>query len=253
MKSLRMFFAIAFSTVLVLLFAGGLARQYGLSQQYQMHRHPLVQTPRPWVVASPQWVQSQKPADLAKLCQSNPQLWLALEINLQTNGTWTTTPSADSDHVENWIKPLAQTCKWFLTINSNVTDVHSKFLEWAKAVGLEGRFAVHSPYEMIVSKIKELDPDALYVASTREVTRLSIADQVGLSPAITMQSDILLVNPYYKKKWILPEPLITEIHRRAKHFCVGPLNDKERWNNLWAQNFDCILSDEPTLFLDRHL
>jgi hypothetical protein len=143
------------------------------------------------------------------------------------------------------VQELKDTCRWFFSVESNVRDVHTHFFEWVDQMGLKTNFAVRSPVDVVFENLKKFRPQEVYGSSVRQTTRLSIGAQSYLEPAITLSSDVLFFATSFRGRWILQEDLLSEIQRRNKHMCVGPLDDFARWKELRNHGFDCVLTNDP--------
>ena len=272
MKSLRFFITLAVGSVLAVVFLVSTARIWGLRQEYAAHTHPLLQkTPLPWVIALPTWVHSKPVAELERACKDNPSLCLAVNVFAAPNSAdFSLQPLTVGAHADPLSPPtggvdtesspptadlffatLGKSCRWLISLNSNVTDVHTRFFTLADKMGLDANFAVRSPYDVVNFNLKELRPQGAYGSSVREITRLSMAEQLLLAPLINVPSDLILLNPYFRGRWVLQESLLSEIQRRQKHLCVGPLDDFARWKELRKLGFDCVLTNDPKLYLQN--
>jgi hypothetical protein len=263
-KSLRFFITVSFATVLIGVFITGLIRRYGMSQEYAAHRHPLMSTPRPWVIADSSWVASQSPAELRSTCAARPNLWLKLDLFVPLpESPPNAEPSPEAPRFalkmkvgeelrdpSEFVASIGSACRWMFSLQSNVANVDKLFIAWVEQMQLNTSFAVQSPYDLILKTLKEQNPLGVFVSGTREPTRLSIAAQLFVESAVPLPSDVILINPYFQNQWVLQDGIRQEVQRRNKVFCLGPLTDTAKWKELRDQGFDCVLTNAPLEFTD---
>ncbi len=110
-----------------------------------------------------------------------------------------------------------------LNLVDNARDIHTVTVGLLKKYNLGKNLVIHSPVEVVLKSIKNLEPLWLYGTSQAETTRLLSLNSLGVLPAATMRSDVFLVPLKIKARQVFSESLNEELVRRKKKIMLGPL------------------------------
>lgn len=87
-------------------------------------------------------------------------------------------------------------------------------------------FIFVSPYETPLKTLKEKQPTYLLGSSKPEILKLKAMEGLWLIEATVLRADIIIHPLTYYHQPFFTEELRNELHRRHKHFIVGPINTK---------------------------
>ncbi|MEK6772611.1 MAG: hypothetical protein AABY64_01615 [Bdellovibrionota bacterium] len=110
-----------------------------------------------------------------------------------------------------------------LNLVDNARDIHTVTVDLLKKYNLGKNLVIHSPVEVVLKSIKNLEPLWLYGTSQAEATRLLSLNSLGVLPAATMRSDVFLIPLKIKDRQVFSESLNEELVRRKKKIMLGPL------------------------------
>lgn len=223
--------------------------------------------PRPWVVATSQWIRNQPVEVTQKWCRGGKERWLQLDLEVMApepeqpvagnvgdrakatpQGRWLRTTPEDTD--VNQL--LAGTeCPVWLRVHNNTPGVVEVVRDWIPTHLSRRTWLVESPVDVVHRALREGRGEDLFGASSRELTRLLLLSGFGIEPAAEIYGDVITLPAWRGRTWVLDETARAEVARRKKMVCVGPLRgtDSAKWKELRPTGFDCVLTDDPTQFL----
>ncbi len=112
----------------------------------------------------------------------------------------------------------------------NAENIHKITVELLKKYKLGKNIVIHSPVEIVLKSIKDLEPLWTFGTSQAEITRLLSLNSLWVLPAASMRSDVYISPLKIMNRDVFSEELNTELLRRKKKIMLGPLLSKEEFD-----------------------
>lgn len=113
--------------------------------------------------------------------------------------------------------------KMILNLIDNSTDIHKVCVNLLKKYQLGKKIVIHSPIEVVLKSIKELEPLWTFGTSQAEITRVLSLNSIQLLPAASMRSDVYITPLRIMNRSVFNTDLNQELLRRKKKIMFGPL------------------------------
>lgn len=218
--------AIAVITLGVLGMSLSTIHYWGLSQPYQPYANDFFNGTTPWIVLPADQIEG-KPAEFIG--------WM--------------------DVTENDFEKLAAVLeknperKFILNINSNTERIDEKVAATIAKVP-DGKLLIQSPYDTVMSTIKEKRPLLAYGSSQADRMRFRTFQSMGILTATPFKGDVYVGSFKHNKVELFNEEIRNEFKRRFKKVIIGRLSTPEEVQQALRLDVDGIFLENPTLLID---
>ena len=110
-----------------------------------------------------------------------------------------------------------------LNLIDNAENIHKITVELLKKYNLGKNVVIHSPIDVVLKSIKELEPLWTFGTSQAEITRLLSLNSLWVLPAASMRSDVYISPLKIMNREVYNEEINSEFLRRKKKIMLGPL------------------------------
>ncbi|MEY4615617.1 MAG: hypothetical protein RJB66_577 [Pseudomonadota bacterium] len=248
MQIIKITFGVLILTICVLF----TLRFYGLSQQFQAFEHPILSSPRPWILAfggSSEEAPSHTIAALSDAAKDG--FMLAVNVKLNANNHFYAVPQGLELHNQGFARKFHELSDsevqkinlgdgtsplelekilgafpqvpLFLWIDDNIENIDLRLQPVLKKYGKGQNVLIHSEFDNVVGSIKKLLPEFLYGTGIGQRVRMLMLGSLWLEPIAPADGDFLLSPLSERGVSAVSEALKEEVNRRQKVFILGPL------------------------------
>lgn len=132
-----------------------------------------------------------------------------------------------------------------IALQSNVVDIHKKFIAFMKTQASPPPFLVQSDYDLILQNIKNLEPHWCVGLAKGELTRSFIMDSLFLEPAMTLSGDLFITPGFVQERPLLSDSLMSEIRRRRLPIYLSSINEGGQLGWAIDHKITAILTERP--------
>lgn len=237
-------FALALSTINI----------YGQSQQYQAYDFVFYQQQEKFKIT---------PWEQAYLVEQHPDWILWVDVYLGENQQLLAKPwiersktTAQLDKVASPTRPrIAELLekhpqsRFILNITDNVMDIHTIVLQMIEQTGAEKRILLQSPYNVIMSAIKDKKPLMVFGSTLADVTRLKVHESMWILSAAPFKGDVFVTELMTHGRPNYSPAILKELKRRFKRVFLGPLKNKDEIQLAESLDVDGLFVEDPLLLL----
>lgn len=226
------------------------AHFWGLSQKPKTFEHAWFQLDRPWRIAPLSLLEKTKPSDF---------IWIDVVRSQEQNLFAATSPIdltkkywSDRELQELGFPQLKDALtrvegrRLVLNLLSNVEGLDLQLSDLIGASGKD-RILVQSEFDNLMRALKKLQPLWLYGSSQAERVRFRTFESLWILTATPFQGDVYVGPLKQKNVELLTEQVAAEIKRRGQHLIVGPLKNKDEWDQALRLGADGVFIDHEEL------
>jgi glycerophosphoryl diester phosphodiesterase len=134
-----------------------------------------------------------------------------------------------------------------IEIQDNSAFVAAQVVDEITKRSLQDTVVIMSPHSAPVREVRKLRPAWITGSTPDEIERLSMASQVGLQGAISINSDFVISSLTKGNVQLLTPQVISEIHRRHKKVIAWTVNTAQDTDLALAFEIDGIATEAPKL------
>lgn len=134
-----------------------------------------------------------------------------------------------------------------IEIQDNSAFVAAQVVDEITKRSLQNSVMILSPHSAPVREVRKLRPEWITGSTPDEIERLSMATQVGLQSAISINSDFVISSLAKGNVPLLSPEVISEIHRRHKKVIAWTVNTAQDTDLALAFEIDGIATEAPKL------
>jgi glycerophosphoryl diester phosphodiesterase len=112
---------------------------------------------------------------------------------------------------------------------------------------MQDKIIFMSPNPKMMSELRRFRPEWLTVSSPDELERLVLLSSLGVQGIANMYGDFVMSQAQVGSVRLLPEFVITELHRRFKKVFLWNVNNKPQLETARKMNVDGIATEAPKL------
>lgn len=113
--------------------------------------------------------------------------------------------------------------------------------------GVEQQVVIGSVYQVVLDRVRKLDPDLLTSGAEQEVRKMVLLEKMGLGAFAKTPMDVLQVPEYSGSIHVVTPGLIRRCHRRGIEVHVWTVNDALTVQRLFEMGVDGIITDRPDM------
>ncbi len=134
-----------------------------------------------------------------------------------------------------------------IEIQDNSAFVAAQVVDEVTQRSLQNSVVIMSQHGAPLREVRKLRPDWVTGSTPDEIERLSMATQVGLQGAISINSDFVISTLAKGNVTLLSPKVISEIHRRFKKVIAWAVNTAQDTDLALAFEIDGIATEAPKL------
>lgn len=203
---------------------------WGLSQSYLPYNNEFFSGTTPWIVVPAEKISGQPDEFIA---------WMDVGEN-------------DFEKLSAWLEKNPGR-KLILNITDNRERIDEKVVSTLeKVVGkkADGKVLIQSPFDVVMSSIKEKKPMLAYGSSQADRMRFRTFQSMGILTATPFKGDVYVGPLIHNKVPLFSQEIRQEMNRRHKKVILGRLETAEEVQQALRLDVDGVYMENPSLLID---
>jgi hypothetical protein len=141
--------------------------------------------------------------------------------------------------------------RFILNIDDNSEVIHELIGKALATEALSERIAIQSPYNNVLSSIKDLLPRMVYGSTPSDIMRLKSFDGMGILTATPFKGDLFFANLKLHQRQAITPAIAGELLRRNKKIILGPLTSIEEYQLALSLGAHGVFVEHPEWLLQE--
>ena len=133
--------------------------------------------------------------------------------------------------------------RFVLNVVDNVHDVHRFISAAIENLDPKPRTLIQSDALIVMSAVKDLQPEWVYGTSTPDIMRLLAFDSLFILPSTQFKGDVFIAPFTLQKRPAFNEDIILEMRRRNKRIFLGPITTAAQLADARRYNVEGLITE----------